>query len=699
MIMSFIRSLVAVALVSVVAGFTDPQVLAQSPPATPPLHAYVSTPDNQWDARYQPLDSVATVSAMFERYATVQGVSRVYWRGARAEAVLNHYDLRRQGPQRYDFWTDWQHHLYRDLRLNQVAEREAHRHGMQIYAMEALFDYGGPGDAEYPNALPYFGGDRLLRDHPEWSPVDRWGERRQPGPIEFVYPAARRAVVERFTAQVVDGNYDGLFLYTYFENFSTRFEDEFGFNEPIVTEYARRYGVDIRKEPFDRQRWADLRGEYVTELLGELHRSLAARGKRLTVALTARNPDRIQDWPLNTGQINTMVRLDWRKWAQRGIVDEIAIMGGTDVEAIALADQVLALRTDVELTIFTESPAHPRFAALVAKGVTLTGYTAPYRGHMERYSSAPATAAGLTSSHWTMRVHTVAAVTDGTLVVEPHLLMPVLADPHVLVRREAIRALVKLKATAFKASIEAALKDPEESVRVAAMIALATLGDPTSAPAIRRALRGPSRFMVKEAAIVTLTAYGRAVMPDVVDALSSPVLNERQVAIRALGRMVAAQDRETVINVAQSDPDDAIRYYAVEALPRIGHMALSLAAAAGDRSEFVQIGAVATLATGVRSLSASDVRNAVEILQGLFQRYGANSKRTDADWGWRVVGRTLLAVGGDAGRQALEHLRDQRADLLLARRAYLALHVPQNSSAYVVSNRDEDERVHKRYAP
>jgi hypothetical protein len=93
---------------------------------------------------------------------------------------------------------------------------------------------------------------------------------------------------------VLDDGYDGLFLYTYFENFTTRFEHEFGFNAPIVAEYRRRYGVDIRTEPFDRRLWGELRGAYVTEFLRQLHGSLESQGKRLTVALSARNPDRIQ---------------------------------------------------------------------------------------------------------------------------------------------------------------------------------------------------------------------------------------------------------------------------------------------------------------------------------------------------------------------------------------------------------------------
>src|SRR5207253_6840820 len=138
----------------------------------------------------------------------------------------------------------------------------------------------------------------------------------------------------RFTSQVLDSDYDGLFLYTYFENYTTRFEDEFGFNDPIVAEYQQRYGVDIRTEPFDRRTWGALRGEYVTEFLRQLHSSLQEHGRRLTVAVSAANPDRIQEFPLNSGRINSDLVIDWRSWVQRGLVDEIAIMGGSEAQSI-----------------------------------------------------------------------------------------------------------------------------------------------------------------------------------------------------------------------------------------------------------------------------------------------------------------------------------------------------------------------------
>src|SRR5690348_17622517 len=62
-------------------------------------------------------------------------------------------------------------------------------------------------------------------------------------------------------------SYDGIFFYTYIENCGARYLDEYGFNEPIVSEFKRRHGVDIRNQPFDKQAWYVLRGEYMTQFI------------------------------------------------------------------------------------------------------------------------------------------------------------------------------------------------------------------------------------------------------------------------------------------------------------------------------------------------------------------------------------------------------------------------------------------------
>ena len=663
------------------------------------LHAYVTTGDAQWDSRYEPLDSVETISSFFEHLAAVQHVSRVYWRGGRSLTHLKNFLFRQENPQRYDYWTDWEHHLNVDLDLNRVAEREAHRRGIEIFMIEALFDFGGTGETEYGGQLPFYGEDRIRLDHPEWIPVDRWGDRRQAGTIELAYPEARRALIDRFTQGVVDGGYDGLFLYTYAENFATRFEDEFGFNDPIVVEYRRRYGIAIRTESFDRARWGRLRGEYVTAFLDDLHQALAARGKKLTITLSPSAPDRTQRWPSTSEQFSNSIRLDWQSWITHGTVDEIAVMGSSDAGAITFAEQILAVGTSsVRVTIFTESPLHARFVPLVDRGVSLTGWCAPYRGVMEQYSLMVPSAEDLRSEDWMVRAQAAAAAGGRTLDIPATALAALVRDPHVVVRRQAIRALAALNARDEKKTIEAALNDPEESVRVAAVASLGTIGDFNSARAIRDALRANARFMIKETAVQTLATLGRTTV--LLEAIGDPSAAVRQVSIRALARVATQLDVPSFLTAARTDADEQVRYYAMEALRNWPQPAVAtfFLMEARNPSVTLQLRAVRGIASTSDFLSTRQRAEAIWLLEDLFAQYGGRSTRSDADWGWRVVARALRGLG-DEGTGALEAFRMQTADPTLATRAYYALYINQREGEQATGNWEEDERTHIRFAP
>lgn len=68
-----------------------------------------------------------------------------------------------------------------------------------------------------------------------------------------------------------------------FANHSTwsGFGHEYGFNPPVVEEFRRRHGVDIRTEPFEVEAWKALNTEYLTAFLREAREQLHACGKAL----------------------------------------------------------------------------------------------------------------------------------------------------------------------------------------------------------------------------------------------------------------------------------------------------------------------------------------------------------------------------------------------------------------------------------
>jgi hypothetical protein len=132
--------------------------------------------------------------------------------------------------------------------------------------------------------------------------------------LEWAYPEARQYWVHIADDLVSRYDVDGLYMDTRTECMSPPYADEFGFNDPIVEEYKRRWGVDIRTEDFDLEKWRGLRGEYFTELLREIAAVVHARGKRFSLG-TARG-DYI-GFPLGN------MKLEWRKWISEKIIDEL----------------------------------------------------------------------------------------------------------------------------------------------------------------------------------------------------------------------------------------------------------------------------------------------------------------------------------------------------------------------------------------
>ena len=109
--------------------------------------------------------------------------------------------------------------------------------------------------------------------------------------------------------------YDGINFYTYVENTGIRYEDEFGFNQPIVDQFNIAYpNVNLRTDILtqaQKNHWYKCRGKFVTDFLTELHDQLVANNKKLSITLDAAEPNYPQPWwgkPIRgTGKIY----MDW----------------------------------------------------------------------------------------------------------------------------------------------------------------------------------------------------------------------------------------------------------------------------------------------------------------------------------------------------------------------------------------------------
>jgi len=282
------------------------------------VDVWVSAGDDWWLGTWLPLDSPASIRDSVQMWSDVLRVKRVYWRGQQEEMMIDHALVRKENLDYYEFMGRWERYLIKEVGVNRALVDEAHKHDMEVYIWAPLFDYGGLPDYGGTKEWPYFSQIRLTLEHPEWMPIDRYGFRRQNGPIELSYPEARKALIDMYLEYLKAGNYDGITFFTYAENYGIRFEDEFGFNQPIVDEYKRRYGVDIRSQAFDEPLWRYLRGEYVTQFLREIKTALSPHGKKLGVVLDPQEPNFPQrkfGGTFTAGRIY----LDWEHWVREGL--------------------------------------------------------------------------------------------------------------------------------------------------------------------------------------------------------------------------------------------------------------------------------------------------------------------------------------------------------------------------------------------
>ena len=251
------------------------------------------------------LNSPDKVERVFKHYASV-GASRIFWRlevgGADIGYPVEKYSI----P---EYWEEWDKARER-MDLIAWPVECAHKTGLELYGWVDPWNGGGPPEYGYLWEVTY------CKDQPEYLAVDRTGTKRHWGILEWAYPEARQHWLEILEGFLKRYDLDGLYVDTRTEAMCPDFADQFGFNEPIVKEYERRYGVNILEEDFDLEKWRRLRGEYLTFFIREIKDLTSKYGKRFHFATNRGN---YLGHPLGN------MYLDWQSWVREGIADELSI--------------------------------------------------------------------------------------------------------------------------------------------------------------------------------------------------------------------------------------------------------------------------------------------------------------------------------------------------------------------------------------
>jgi len=135
------------------------------------------------------------------------------------------------------------------------------------------------------------------------------------------YPEVRR-LWSGWVQRMIDAGVDGIDVRISAHGSLTDESAEYGYNEPIVEEFTRRYGVGPTGSATDLSRLAELRGEHFTSFIRETSESIRGAGGKMQVHVhtEAFRPEpchgQMMGFPDNIG-------FDWRSWVEEGLLDGV----------------------------------------------------------------------------------------------------------------------------------------------------------------------------------------------------------------------------------------------------------------------------------------------------------------------------------------------------------------------------------------
>lgn len=246
-----------------------------------------------------------------------QGIDQVLFRGDNFRVLLFHQtapanEEHRKGLEKTR--AAWESDLM------ETAVDAMKKAGIRAYVWLTVLDEGCPPEVLYADSVPFAWQSRFTRENPQFLACDRSltpnGRKYHWGVMEYAYPEVRQYMLKVIRAFSDRFDLDGVFLSLRSHSPPPAHADQFGFNEPVVQEYKRRYGRDILREPFDLEKWRNLRGEFFTTFLKEVRDHLRSRGQKLAVG--------VQQGEYLGPPFGNM-RIQWRRWVTDGIVDQLVV--------------------------------------------------------------------------------------------------------------------------------------------------------------------------------------------------------------------------------------------------------------------------------------------------------------------------------------------------------------------------------------
>jgi hypothetical protein len=658
-----------------------------------PYGIFISTGDNNYSGNCLPIDSKAAIDASFDLFKDL-GAGHVYWRGLESGVWMELNHVRKESPRYYALWK-WLRHLD-SMGLDRYASDAAHKRGMQIWGVGNIGDWASAGDVPPFDDYPYNSESRLRIEHPEWVPVDRRGILKQGGSIDFCYPEARRAMCDIHMKIIKQHGYDGAMFFTYAENHSVRFQDEFGYNQPVVDEFKRRYGIDLRTQNFTRSAsrldWVRLRGEYFTQFYRELREEFKKNNYKLAVVLDPHDIYYTQPWNIpEIMQTSGPIYQDLETWLSEDLIDQFVVFGSASgiLQSKAIKDAFwLSRNTPVTVAAFTSSPPNAeRWAPFIRQGLSIIDNFNEEEMYLDRSVIPEQPVSSLKSSQDVLCMRVLSQIIYGKTKASIADLIPLTKHKNLLIRRMALKSLGLSKDPKAVRVTEQGLKDPENAVRSIAALAVGLNPGPQSHKKLLETVEKFGNLSLNEIVLRSLVQIGEPIKSDLVKAVKTSKNGMvRTTALRAMEKLVTAADL-SLLKEELNDDDLFARFTAAKLLASIQNSngAIELLIQATTHEDPVVSDRAATSLGSIvvrKELSVEGLRvQILEALKVLYGKLGEGCQRVDAEWGYRPVGNALLAMGAD-GEAVLKGFMLQKEDKRLAESAWKSLYIRQKPNSF-----------------
>ena len=214
-------------------------------------------------------------------------------------------------------WNERYRQVLETFNPPEIFIREGHKRGMKVIMWIDIFDDMYSGHRS-----------KFIDEHPYCQWTSRDGQSYFKGLISYAWKESREFRVKQAKELLALGA-DGIHCSTsaHCRHLPNRHEDDFyGFEQPVVDEYQKRYGIDIRSDnSFDKDTWHTIKGDFMNLLYKELADVCHHTGKELWIGLQLGDYTNLSADPYFGTNVVARYKNLWKKLVDETIADAFIV--------------------------------------------------------------------------------------------------------------------------------------------------------------------------------------------------------------------------------------------------------------------------------------------------------------------------------------------------------------------------------------